>query len=557
MSVNIFISDDIRWLAKEVSSDALKEMFHAIRENKQCEIIHNGHYKKVLRYTHNQGSFYIKQYTARNWLEGVKSLFSLSKAQREWNYGHRLLRSQLHTAEPVAVGEKRRFGMLKDCYIISKAIPNSTTVKELLSTIQQSPARISRENTFLNDLISYVKTVHDHGIFHGELHVENILVDRDNTTLFYLLDLGRAAFKRKPSLSLRIQELSRLLYSLAGTCTNDEITELINNYTSQLFTPSDREIFRKAVLKEIYKIKRRLWHSRTQKCLKTNNVFKIVTHTNYEVIIRNEWDASTLVALIKKHMLSFREQSDIIVKSSAKTGITRIPVSHEGIKSVCIKEYRYPSVWKRFLYSFLSSPARRAWVAAHGLMAANFQTPQPIAFFEEKRTGILKKSFIIMEDISVFLPCNRYVSERFRDPCNKAAAGKKREFISCLAMSFKHLHDSGIYHCDLKANNIMIRELLDTWDFFYLDLDRVSFYKKITIKKRVKNLSQLNASIPHCITYTDRLRFYRTYAGVKNLTKEDKEILRAIIRLSIQRKHVWNPKTPIAQISQRKNLVTI
>lgn len=146
MSVNIFISDDIRWLAKEVSSDALKEMFHAIRENKQCEIIHNGHYKKVLRYTHNQGSFYIKQYTARNWLEGVKSLFSLSKAQREWNYGHRLLRSQLHTAEPVAVGEKRRFGMLKDCYIISKAIPNSTTVKELLSTIQQSPARISREN---------------------------------------------------------------------------------------------------------------------------------------------------------------------------------------------------------------------------------------------------------------------------------------------------------------------------------------------------------------------------------------------------------------------------
>lgn len=553
MSENTFISDGIRWSAKEVSSDALKEMFHAIRENKQCETIHNGYYKKVLRYTHNQGSFYIKQYTARKWLEGVKSLFSLSKAQREWNYGHRLLRSNLLTAEPVAVGEKRRFGMLKDCYIISKAIPNSTTVKELLSTIQQSPARISRKNTFLNDLISYVKTVHDRGIFHGELHVENILVDRDNTTLFYLLDLGRAAFKRQPPLSLRIQELSRLLYSLTDTCTDDEITELINNYTSQLLAPNDREIFRKAVLKEIYKIKRRLWHSRTRKCLKTNNVFKVATHTNYKVIIRNEWDVNTLSALIKKHMLSLKEQFDTIVKSSAKTGITRIPVSHEGVKSVCIKEYRYPSAWKRCFYSFRSSPARRAWVAAHGLMAVNFRTPQPIAFFEEKRAGILKKSFIIMEDISAFLPCNRYVSERFHDPCNKAAADKKREFISCLAMSFKHLHDSGTYHCDLKANNIMIKELTDTWDFFYLDLDRVSFYKKITIKKRVKNLSQLNASIPHCITYTDRLRFYRTYAGIKNLTKEDKEVLRAIVQLSIQRKHVWNTKKPIAQISQRKN----
>lgn len=69
----------------------------------------------------------------------------------------------------------------------------------------------------------------------------------------------------------------------------------------------------------------------------------------------------------------------------------------------------------------------------------------------------------------------------------------------------------------------------------------------------MKNLSQLNASIPHCITYTDRLRFYRVYAGINNLTKDDKEIVRAIVRLSIRRKHVWNPKTQIVQISQINN----
>ncbi|MCF6155434.1 MAG: hypothetical protein E3K36_09310 [Candidatus Brocadia sp.] len=547
MDINTFIRDDIRWSAKGVLPDVLREMFHALHEEKQCEVVRNGYYKKVLRYTHNQGSFYIKRYTTRNWLEGVKSLFSLSKAQKEWNCSHRLLKNRLLTAEPVAVGEKRRFGMLKDCYIISKAIPNSTTVKELLITVQRSSSQVSKKNTFLNNLISYVKTVHDHGIFHGELHAENILVDRENTTLFYLLDLGRAAFKKRPPLSLRIRELSRLLYSVTDTCTNEEITELIDNYTRQL-VPGDGENFRKAVLKEIYKTRHRLWHSRTRKCLKTNNVFKVTTHASYTVNMRNEWDVSTLAALIRKHMLCFKERPGTIVKSSAKTGITLLPVSHEGIKSVCIKEYRYPSAWKRFLYSFWSSPARRAWIAAHGLMAANFRTPKPIALFEEKRTGILKKSFILMEDISACLPCNKYVSEKFHDSCNKATTGKKREFVSCLARSFQQLHDTGIYHHDLKANNIMIMELPDTWDFFYLDLDRVTFQKKITIKKTVKNLSQLNASIPHCITYTDRLRFYRVYAGINNLTKEDKEIVRAIIQLSIRRKHVWNPKTQITQI---------
>ena len=123
-------------------------------------------------------------------------------------------------------------------------------------------------------------------------------------------------------------------------------------------------------------------------------------------------------------------------------------------------------------------------------------------------------------------------------------------FISCLAQSFRQLHDSNVYHADLKANNIMIMELPDTWDFFYLDLDRVCFNKKITLAKKIKNLSQLNASLSNCITYTDRLRFYRAYTGVESLDRESKRILQAIIQLSIQRKHIWSPKTHIPQISQ-------
>lgn len=506
-----------------------------------------GYNKKVLRYTHHGESFYIKQYTTKNYLEGVKSWFSLSKAHKEWTYSHRLQKSQLLTAEPVAIGEKRRFGMLKDCYIISKAIPNSMTVKESLIAIQQSPAYALPKRRFLNHLISYVKTVHDLGVFHGELHAENILVDTDNPASFYLLDVGRAVFKKRPPLSFRIHELSRLLYSIIDTCANDEITEQIDTYADQLLPYKDKGIFRKIVLKEMYNIKHRLWQSRTRKCLKTNTIFKVTAYHKYTVNMRNEWDVGTLADLIGKHMISFQAPSDTMVKSSAKTGITRIPVSHEGITSVCIKEYRYPSALKRFFCSFRNSPARRAWLAAHGLMALHFRTPKPIALLEEKRFTRIKKSFIIMEDISHCLPCNKYVSENFSAPYDKTIPGKKKRFISRFAMSFKHLHDSGTYHSDLKANNIMIMELPDAWDFFYLDLDRVSFQKKIPMKKKVKNLSQLNASIPHCITYTDRLRFYQAYAGIKDFTTADKQILRAIVRLSIRRRHVWNPNPPISQ----------
>jgi len=259
--------------------------------------------------------------------------------------------------------------------------------------------------------------------------------------------------------------------------------------------------------------------------------------------MRKQWDINVLVALINKHTVSLKERLNNVIKASSKIGITCVPVSNDTTNSVCIKEYKYPSFLKRFLYSFHNSPARKAWFAAHGLLTINIKTPKPIALLEEKKYLIIKKSFIIMEDISTCLPCNKYVNEQFNAPYDKIASERKKKLVSRMALSFRQLHDSKVYHGDLKANNIMIMELQDNWDFFYLDLDRVHFDKKITLKKMVKNLSQLNASIPNCITYTDRLRFYRTYTGMENLNIENKQILRAIIRLSIKRKHVWTPRT--------------
>lgn len=538
------ILQNTRWITNDFPLDVLKKIVCSIDSGEDCEIIRSGYFKKVLKYTHNQASFYIKQYTTRHFRDAIKSVFSLSKAQREWNKSHELIKHHLLTAEPVAMGEKRHFGILKDCYIISKAIPNAVPVRELLLATQQSSSGYnpSQNNTLVKNLISYVKTMHDCGIYHGELHAENILVDLNNTTVFYLLDLGRTQFTKKLPLSWRIKELSRLIYSIVDTCTNEETKVLIDNYTNQLSKPKDREIFHREVLGEVYRIKRRLWHSRARKCLKNNSVFKHTTQGNYKTHARNEWEVNRLIDLVGKHTHSVQGNLPNTLKISAKTAITRLPVSHETTKSVCIKEYRYPSFLKRFLYSLYNSPARRAWFAAHGLTALNVKTPKPIALLEKKRFGILQKSFIIMEDIITCLPCNTYISEKFHNLQDNTAFRKKRNFLSCLATSFRQLHDTGIYHYDLKANNIMILETSNAWDFFYLDLDRVYFDKIITLKKKVKNLSQLNASLSSCITYTDRLRFYRAYTGVESLDSENKRILQAIIQLSLHRKHVWNPK---------------
>ena len=542
MDINNQVINDVRWMTQGISRDLLKEILDSLGTGKNCEVIRSGYGKKLLKYTCSQGSFYIKQYIIRHGINAFKSFFSLSKARKEWNQGHLLLKNHILTAEPVAVGERRYFGILKDCCIISRAISNAIPAKEILDKIMQSSddSKSSKKSIFLRILISYVGTVHDIGIFHGELHAENILVDCCNTNTFYLIDLGRIKFRKDISVSRRIKDLSRLLYSIRGICTNKEILELINNYASKTSAYKKRDIFQKEVFDEISRIKHRHLQGRIGMCLRNNDVFRTMVYNNYKIKMRTEWDVNILVALVNKHILSLNKISDNIIKVSSMTAITHIPPDNENMKSICIKEYRCQSFFKKLLYSFYNSPARKAWFAAHSLMAMNFLTARPIALLEERRFWVVKRSFFIMEFISHGVTCKKYVCEKFRDPCNRASFEEKRKFISCLALSLKQLHSSNIYHGDLKANNnLLVMESQNGWDFFYIDLDRVGINKKITVRKEIKSLSQLNASIPKCITYTDRLRFYKTYTGQMNITEKDKRIIKTIVRLSIKRNHLW------------------
>jgi hypothetical protein len=315
----------------------------------------------------------------------------------------------------------------------------------------------------------------------------------------------------------------------------------------------EKKLFTEKVFNKLYKIKRRIWYSRAYKSLKSNDVFKVTKYNKYAINMRNEWNLNVLLALVRKHDASLKKRIGNIIKISSKTNITCIPTLDVGeVKRVYIKEYKYPSFLRELLYYFFGSPAQKAWFAAHGLMALGFRTPQPIALLEERDFCRVKRSFIISEDLSPCLESNRYMSEKFRNLFDKDISQKKRMFISCLATSFQQLHNSNVYHGDLKAENILVMELQNGWDFYYLDLDRVFFNKKITLRRKIKNLSQLNASMPNCITYTDRLKFYRTYAGVEGFTKEHKQILQTIIYVSRQRNDSWNPEYKIRRaIPQR------
>ena len=81
-----------------------------------------------------------------------------------------------------------------------------------------------------------------------------------------------------------------------------------------------------------------------------------MTHNKYAVNMRREWDITALEGLLGRHTDSLVKRRGNVIKLSHKTAITHLPLSDESGKLVCIKEYRYPSVFKNAVTRFFILP---------------------------------------------------------------------------------------------------------------------------------------------------------------------------------------------------------
>jgi serine/threonine protein kinase len=203
---------------------------------------------------------------------------------------------------------------------------------------------------------------------------------------------------------------------------------------------------------------------------------------------------------------------------------------------------------------FRGSAGRKAWIAGNGLRVYGFNTPLPLALLEKRISGIPADSYLIMEEVKDSLEMDRYILRNFSNrleanqckeedhPTAPPSKGgdlkelskepKKRKLIRGFAKTLGEMHNHNIFHHDLKTCNIMVKEKDKLFEFTFLDFDKVSFEEEITIRKRVKNLTQINLSTPRLFTLADRLRFLNEYLYICGIINKKKNILRDVTSLS-------------------------
>lgn len=166
--------------------------------------------------------------------------------------------------------------------------------------------------------------------------------------------------------------------------------------------------------------------------------------------------------------------------------------------NLVVKRYGKPTLINRMIYGTLRrSKAMRAYLHAARLLKLGIETPEMVAAIDIRRHGLLQTSY--------FVSCKaageplQPVTERFA-----AAPSKNAPILDAFAHFIFGIHNAGIYHEDLNIGNILYRAENGTYHFELIDINRMSFHRRLSKRRRLDNLRRLSCTASAYLYILDR-----------------------------------------------------
>jgi tRNA A-37 threonylcarbamoyl transferase component Bud32 len=500
-------------------------------------------------------AFFIKKFRIKNWKECLKYLLLPSRAMKEWNISLALREKGMEIPKPVGALEKTRWGFLEESLYISEAIEDTQPLIDFFAErfSERSPKGNGGKGKLIATLAKTVRRLHESGLFQTDLHAGNFLIDKSGGGTLHLIDLHRARIRKSLSRRQRIWNIAQLFYSLNSVLDQRDKGIFLEAYGeggevfSSLQTPS------MVIERVVDGIRRRHQRSRAKRCLRESTLFTSDRWKAYRLYRSRDVLKETLVEMIDAHRETVKTQPSRLLKNSPKTVVSVVEVGNKSGLRACVKHYRYPTAWGKIKDCFRYSRGKISWVAANELLRRGISQLKPLAYIEKRRFGLLKESFFITESPHDYLEMDRYLIKSFGNGQSRDSIPPKRAFIQEFARCIGRLHRSEIFHGDLKTCNILTRERSGQWDFSFIDLDAVSLGTKVDARRALKNLVQINCSIPGFLSYGDRVRFLKWYLQRYQIPLPKRDLINAILEESRKRGVVYvSPEGDVTEEVLRK-----
>lgn len=443
----------------------------------------------------------------------IKANLAGSKARREWAITNAAVERGLSTVTPVAYGERRGAGILRESYLLTVRLFDCITLEEALFSDDRAirvDAGARREMIVL--LATLLRRMHDSGIYHRDLHPGNFLVETSEAAprRLYLLDLHRASARSSLPLATRLKSLAQFNMFASISLKKAERLLFFNSYFGEDRPWRDEK---RALLEVIEKRTRamrwRLWRGRQKRCLGTNRYFiRLRCGRLHGFASRRDWKGEMARLLLSPQAL---RDGATLIKESRSKALWKKEMAIQGERcQLFIKHYKPKRGLKAISYLFRPSQALRSWRGAYALAIRGLSAVTAIAALEERLPcRFLGNAYFIALTIEEV--------QNLSDVLGKGHPGEAREtLIRGFALFLRRVHQLGVYHGDMKATNFLVRQESGGRFVFYLsDLDFIRTGLTITRRRVVRSLTQLNSSLRDLslVTLWDRRRFLKEYCG--------------------------------------------
>ena len=186
----------------------------------------------------------VKRYRRKKLRNWFIDCWRPSKAQKSWIAGHQCLVRGIATAFPLLFCERRYGIFLLDSWLVTEDISPSQTVYQYLYalSVDSHQGDRSKKTELLWRLGRFIRALHDRGLTHRDLKLNNLLIDESDR--LYLIDLDGLRGRSKVSSYRQRKDLQRLIRSLqkiAGV-TVEDIYRLLDGYRPFAPLPQKQQI---------------------------------------------------------------------------------------------------------------------------------------------------------------------------------------------------------------------------------------------------------------------------------------------------------------------------
>lgn len=202
-----------------------------------------------------------------------------------------------------------------------------------------------------------------------------------------------------------------------------------------------------------------------------------------------------------------------------------IKVELDG-KNFYVKRYSKPRTKK--IGWFIRSRIRAEWENLQFFAALGIATPKVVAYGEVYKGAVFRGALITEEFVEA------------KDLASLCREGSdlfdRRDWWQCVAKQValytSLIHDKQFMHLDLKWRNILVGPG-EKPEVYFFDCPSGKRLPKLLFRRgRLKDLACLDQIARDRLRATQRLAFYKYYAGCKKLTDKDKAVVRKVIRFS-------------------------